>query len=48
VRDAELRAQIAVRGRARAIEFAWPRVTDQIEAIYREVLSRRGAVHSAA
>ena len=48
VGDADLRSQLATRGRARAIEFAWPRVTDQIEAIYREVLSRRGAVHSAA
>jgi phosphatidylinositol alpha-mannosyltransferase len=48
VRDAELRAQLSARGRTRATDFAWPRVTDQIEATYREVLSRRGAVHSAA
>jgi phosphatidylinositol alpha-mannosyltransferase len=48
VTDAELRAQLSARGRARATEFAWPRVTDRIEAVYREVLSRRGAVHSAA
>jgi phosphatidyl-myo-inositol alpha-mannosyltransferase len=48
VNDPEHRAQLAVRGRARALEFAWPRVTDQIEALYREVMSRRRAVHSAA
>ncbi|MBI1799770.1 MAG: glycosyltransferase family 4 protein [Candidatus Eisenbacteria bacterium] len=48
VNDSERRGQLATRGRARALEFAWPRVTDRIEAVYREVLSRRGAVHSAA
>jgi phosphatidylinositol alpha-mannosyltransferase len=48
VGDAEHRQQLAVRGRARALEFAWPRVTDQIEAVYREATSRRGLVHSAA
>ena len=26
----------------RALEFAWPRVTDRIEAVYRDVLARRG------
>jgi phosphatidylinositol alpha-mannosyltransferase len=48
VRDADLRAQLSARGRTHATDFAWPRVTDRIEAVYREVLSRRGAVHSAA
>jgi len=48
VEDGDRRAALAVRGRARALEFAWPRVTDRIEAVYRDVLSRRGAVHSAA
>jgi phosphatidylinositol alpha-mannosyltransferase len=48
VRDADLRAQLSARGRTHAMDFAWPCVTDQIEAVYREVLSRRGAVHSAA
>ncbi len=48
VEDPERRAALAQRGRARALEFAWPRVTDRIEAVYRDVLSRRGAVHSAA
>jgi len=48
VEDPERRAALAQRGRARALEFAWPRVTDRIEAVYRDVLARRGAVHSAA
>jgi phosphatidylinositol alpha-mannosyltransferase len=48
VNDPERRAQLGTRGRTRAVEFAWPRVTDRIEALYREVLARRGAVHSAA
>ncbi len=46
--DPERRQALATRGRARALEFAWPRVTDRIEAVYREVVARRGAVHSAA
>jgi len=46
--DPERREQLAARGRQRALEFAWPRVTDRIEAVYREVLARRSAVHSAA
>lgn len=48
VEDHERRVVLASRGRARALEFAWPRVTDRIEAVYREALARRGAVHSAA
>jgi phosphatidyl-myo-inositol alpha-mannosyltransferase len=48
VEDPERRAALALRGRARALEFAWPKVTDRIEAVYRDVLARRGAVHSAA
>jgi len=48
VGDAERRAQLAARGRARALEFAWPRVTDRIEAVYRDVLQRRAAAHRAA
>ena len=48
VEDPERRAALAQRGRARALEFAWPRVTDRIEAVYRDVLARRGAVHTAA
>ena len=48
VNDREGRILLAARGRARAHEFAWTRVTDRLEAVYREVLSRRAAVHSAA
>jgi phosphatidylinositol alpha-mannosyltransferase len=48
VGNAERRQELALRGRARALEFAWPRVTDRIEAVYRDVLARRAAVHSAA
>ncbi len=46
--DPERRLLIAGRGRARALEFAWPRITERIEAVYRDALSRRAAVHSAA
>ncbi len=48
VEDPARRTELAERGRARALEFAWPRVTDQIEAVYREVLGRRAEVHDAA
>ena len=34
--DPARRAVLAERGRARALEFAWPRVTEQIEALYRK------------
>jgi len=47
VEDPEWRAALAQRGRARALEFAWPHITDRIEAVYRDVLARRGAVRSA-
>ena len=46
--DPARRALLAKRGRARALEFAWPRVVDQIEAVYRQVLGSRTAVTSAA
>jgi phosphatidyl-myo-inositol alpha-mannosyltransferase len=46
--DPARRAQLAQRGRARALEFAWPRVTDQIENVYRGVLGRRAKESSAA
>jgi len=46
--DPARRAALARRGRARALEFAWPRVTDEIEAVYRQVLGRRTEVTSAA
>jgi phosphatidyl-myo-inositol alpha-mannosyltransferase len=46
--DPERRRALAQNGRARALEFSWPRVTDRIEAVYRDVLARRGVVHTAA
>jgi len=48
IEDPARRSELARRGRARALEFAWPRVTDRIEAVYRETLERRTAVTSAA
>ena len=41
--DPARQAELARRGRERALEFAWPRVADQIEKVYRGVLSRRTA-----
>jgi phosphatidylinositol alpha-mannosyltransferase len=46
--DPERRVLLGARGRARALEFAWPRVGDRLEALYREVLTRRAPVHTAA
>lgn len=46
--DRALRQDLAARGRVRALEFAWPRVTEQIEAVYRDVLARKSPVHTAA
>ncbi len=46
--DPERRRMLARRGRERALDFAWPRVTDRIEAVYRDVLSRRSPVPTAA
>jgi phosphatidylinositol alpha-mannosyltransferase len=49
VSDPERRIVLGARGRTRALEFAWPRVTDRLEAVYREVrAARRASVHSAA
>jgi phosphatidylinositol alpha-mannosyltransferase len=48
VNDPERRVLLGARGRSRALEFAWPRVTDRLEAVYREALTRRAAVHSVA
>lgn len=48
VDDPARRAHLAARGRPRALEFAWPRVTDRIEAVYRGVSVRRGACPTAA
>jgi phosphatidylinositol alpha-mannosyltransferase len=48
IEDPARRQRLAERGRQRALDFAWPRVTDQIEAVYRQVLEHRTACHSAA
>jgi phosphatidylinositol alpha-mannosyltransferase len=48
IEDPARRERLAARGRQRALDFAWPRVTDQIEAVYRQVLEHRTACHSAA
>jgi len=36
-----LRRRIASRGRERALDFAWPRITDRIEEVYRQAYGRR-------
>ena len=46
--DPARREALARRGRARALEFAWPKVVDRIEAVYRDTVQRRSAVTSAA
>jgi phosphatidylinositol alpha-mannosyltransferase len=48
VEDPTRRSLLAERGRARALEFAWPRVIDEVEGVYRAVLGRRATVTSAA
>ena len=48
VEDPARRRALAENGRARAIEFSWPRVTDQLEGVYRDVLTRRAGVSTAA
>lgn len=40
VHDAPRRARLAEAGRARALDFAWPRVVDRIEAVYRDAVTR--------
>ena len=47
IADPERRRVLAERGRQRALEFAWPRVTDRIEAVYDQVAGRTTAVRSA-
>ncbi len=48
VTDDARRAELGVNGRARALEFAWPRVTDRIEALYRSVSSMHAVQSEAA
>ena len=49
--DPERRGRLAEAGRQRALDFAWPRVVDRIEAVYREAVGQHRAAltgHSAA
>lgn len=40
VENDERRTTLSINGRKRALEFAWPRVTDDIEAVYRSLIAR--------
>ena len=46
--DPARRRALAENGRAHALGFSWPCVTDRIEAVYRHVLGRRRTLSSAA
>ena len=49
--DPERRSRLAAAGRLRALDFAWPRVVDRIEVVYRDAVGHRRAAltgHSAA
>ncbi len=49
--DTDRRGRLAEAGRQRALEFAWPRVVDRIEAVYREAVGHHKSQltgHSAA
>jgi phosphatidylinositol alpha-mannosyltransferase len=48
VDDPARRAALSARGRARALEFAWPSVTKQVEALYRKVLGWRSEATEVA
>jgi phosphatidylinositol alpha-mannosyltransferase len=51
VDDPERRGRLAEAGRQRALDFAWPRVVDRIEAVYREAVGHHRAAltgHTAA
>ena len=51
VDDAARRGRLAEAGRQRALDFAWPRVVDRIEAVYRNAVGQHRAAltgHSAA
>jgi phosphatidylinositol alpha-mannosyltransferase len=48
VNDPDRRRALAERGRASALEFAWPRVTDRIEEVYRQAMGRKALAHTAA
>ncbi len=40
VENDDRRTTLSINGRKRALEFAWPRVTDEIEAVYQSLISR--------
>ena len=40
VEDDDHRTTLSINGRKRALEFAWPRVTDEIEAVYQSLIAR--------
>jgi phosphatidylinositol alpha-mannosyltransferase len=40
VDDEDHRTTLSINGRKRALEFAWPRVTDEIEAVYQSLVGR--------
>ncbi len=40
VEDDDHRTTLSINGRKRALEFAWPRVTDEIEAVYQSLITR--------
>jgi phosphatidylinositol alpha-mannosyltransferase len=44
VEDEALRSSLASAGRSRALEFAWPRVTDAIESVYAAALRTRSVL----
>jgi len=51
VDDAPRRGRLAEAGRQRALDFAWPRIVDRIEAVYREAVGHHRASltgHTAA
>ena len=48
VQDPARRERLGRQGRQSSLEYSWPRVTDQIEAVYREALDRRTRPSSAA
>jgi phosphatidylinositol alpha-mannosyltransferase len=48
VLDSDRRRRLGCKGHERAQEFSWPRVTDRIESVYRQVVERRRSAASAA
>lgn len=41
VENDDRRTTLSINGRKRALEFAWPRVTDEIEAVYQSLIARQ-------